>query len=253
MVPPCPARTWRPNPLLLPCLNNSPYCKVALDTSGHCTECDPYYRVTNTFTCELAPCTAGKYRKLASPQTPHCFSNPTNCKEARDYTNDMCSVADDGFYVKTDTIPPALCSSVDSKCSKCRNGDGLCTTCVGGFKVSVEYGKCVPICAPTSRINANNVGCYSCSTITNCIACKDYIKECTECAVGFKLSNHVGVNKVCLKVCNAGQYLTSNTSCDACTDNKCAVCEDFTGKCLECISQYYLDTAQNRCFVKCSP
>jgi hypothetical protein len=122
-IPQCPPSMWRQN--LFVCKNNPPYCVLAEDYTGKCLQClGPLYEINPTNSlCRLIPCLGNQWRDSQNV----CKPNPANCVTAVDISG-ACMIASPGWYV-TLSGTVVQCNTIDPRCSTCRNGDGLCTTC----------------------------------------------------------------------------------------------------------------------------
>lgn len=173
---------WRQS--ITSCKTNPPFCVTAQDYTGKCLLClAPLYEIdpANSL-CRLIPCLSTQWRATNNV----CQPNPANCVTAVDITG-VCMVASPGFYV-TNAGTLATCSSVDIRCSICRNGDGQCTTCQANYAWNANLGYCLRVCAATSGVNAANTGCYVCSSIdSRCNRCENFVLTCTACAPNYEL------------------------------------------------------------------
>ncbi len=76
------------------------------------------------------------------------------------------------------------CSSLLSNCKYCTNIN-TCTSCL-----LKNYA--------LNNIDANNIGCVTCNSISNCVTCQD--SQCSACATGFILQYQINKS---YKICTA--------------------------------------------------
>ena len=179
-------------------------------------------------------------------------------------TNDVtCTIADPGFYIKTDGRVARChksCATCDSDliCNtcligfffyECASNNCLCRDCENNCASCVSSSECM-LCRVGWYLNVGNTCsacdplCYTCEQAGKCLTCRwgyylEENKQCQKCGTGCQ--HCVNIEKCIL--CLPG-YWPDEFGCQLCEPN-CAFC--YTGtECHTCKLGWYLD-ADNHC------
>ncbi|CAG9312681.1 unnamed protein product [Blepharisma stoltei] len=228
------------------CDTCSSHCLMCQDVSGDCMKCEKYFKGSslkvNVGTC----CDPGEYYKSGADGCKTCPVN--NCDLCENITGKCIecskkvkfpqvvakvkkqpSCCIDGKYWPTGG---SSCTSCPTNCDYCNDGGGSCIQCSDlmkfrNIKVKVKKTSC---CADDNKYWTSNNQCDTCSS--HCLMCQDVSGDCINCEKYFKGSSlkvNVGT------CCDPGKYYqSSGAGCQTCPVNNCDLCENITGKCIEC-------------------
>ena len=155
--------------------------------------CD--YCMQNNKMCQT--CKLGYYRDIA---TSVCLPNSDPNCNSLDAFSKKCSWCKMSFYFDDKLDRCISCDSADRLCTRCQREDKnvndklVCETCIHGFTVSQETGKCV-------------------KCPDHCLGCSVDLK-CYSCAEGF----YQDLKGRCVR--------KSNLDCLYQSDNKCVTCKN---------------------------
>ena len=181
--------------------------------------------------CNANGCATGYY----ADSTQQCYLNPTNpgwvCGSSN--TNAVC-LAQTGAqctgsgYFNGGT---STCTACSSNCLTC-SSTTLCSSCIGGYGLSLAAASATNTCTQCSSVTAN---CMECSAQTN-VATSSVAVVCTACAAGYVYLNNTctacpanclqcSVSGYCT-ACKSGYGISYNTgACASCNDTNCTNCD----------------------------
>ena len=122
-----------------------------------------------------------------------------------------------------------MCSTCNSLCKTCTDGDSKCTSCYDGFAYNSTSFTCTTKCSLSNQFY--NTLTYSC---TNCsVACQTCYgpryDQCITCNDPLSLNNGI-----CISQCPVGFYRDSNSICSQCDLTKCLSCQGTSTNCSSC-------------------
>lgn len=241
----------------LKCSANENYCneckKPMVLIEGKCVTSCPDGFYLDSFLNKCIKC---------DPICGKCSLSPSNCIDCiigfsfnsnNSTCNDNCLDSQ-----VTDLSNPNRCRNCTvSSCKKCKP-DSLdeCLICNYGFKYNGLNKTCVKTCYDGTFLSTDGKTCEVCKN--NCLKCKDYTGECTQCLEPNILKdneclppyNNIYPRKPIPKInpCNDPECI----NCNIIQNNNCLICNYpyalLEGKCVpECPQGYYLNSATNTC------
>ena len=192
-------------------VNSGPTYKGVAD----CAVCTAPKKGTNNGDQQIAicnKCTGDKIVKTDNGVTS-CIE-PAECK--------------DGFFVDATATPNKCTVCTDENCNVCAEaGEGKCTSCKDGDK---KYLKKADGSQTGTCVDA--AGCITGSThypddaAKTCKSCAEGVSNCKTCT-----KESSGSNTVTCSACLEGFFAESKSTCTACADSNCAVCDGGADQC----------------------
>ena len=244
-------------------------CINKYDKSSNCTKCIVNYdETTNCTDCiynynKSTDCKECKNKYNIQTQCRECIKNYeitsdcTKCKGNYDLIHN-CEQCINHYNLTTSCTKCDNHYTLQSKCQICEENYNIysdCTKCINEYDISTNCQKC------KIGFYGNNCteSCYEGCDISkeNCAKEDGKCKDCKvlyygeKCEYKSEIPHCLNVNRTngdCLE-CEKTFYLYNNT-CQACSTNcNNSLCENITGKCVECAS---LDLYGDKCEKKCS-
>ncbi|ELP86086.1 protein serine/threonine kinase, putative [Entamoeba invadens IP1] len=203
-----------------------------------CYTCQSGYYVSN-YQCEVIPnCLTNIDKQCTLCKDGFVLEN-SNCVSYKEYagclssSHNFCTSCGVGFYLSSMKIC-STCSS--SNCESCEES-GVCHRCHTNYTLS----------SPTTCEYCNLEGCELCDNTNNlCVSCNDLYHDddgdgkCQTCSTFTPYCVRCKGSKCTW--CVEKYYLTSNLTCDLCTNlPHCSECSRTTSECTSCVSnEYYL-------------
>lgn len=224
-------------------------------TGGQCLTCLPNCAVCSSPTiCQT--CISSSYQLLGgrciqcvgstalNPVTGACDPCPLNCIQCLNST--FCTQC-----ATSTVLAGGVCYTCMSPCATCNGNPTSCASCQAGYALSgnscnlgcpipgqvivngncqcqngfLNNGACAPSCPTGTGPDPNKV-CVNCSI--NCDLCAGSALVCSQCRLGFVLSNgtcvrgsgcpegQALVGNVCTRMCGSGRFFIDNFCVDVC-------------------------------------
>ena len=242
---------------------------------ANCTEdCDSNCNITTTNCDEESgicfECNSGYY-----PNKKECIQCPIECKFSLCSSEGCHECSEEKGYGNWCNFTCSNCLDSTQEGKYCSREDGKCYgQCVEGFFGDKCNDKCIEKCDTTIENCDKDTGnckyCYSGYYPPLCESCREDCKECSSFDICTVCTDKHYFGIICDKPCSKNCKETEDDSpiCDIengicysckdtfygeqCTDEckpNCKQCNQTTGICLECFSDYYL-SENNEC-MKC--
>ncbi|ELP88767.1 hypothetical protein EIN_450030, partial [Entamoeba invadens IP1] len=221
-------------------------------SGGKCVRCDSSCNFQcDKITGNCLNCSSGYVPSNPISKTcQSCTSFDANCQTCSTQFERKCLICESSFY----TSANGSCVKCDVTCNgECDGSSGNCTNCQVGY-VFME---------------PKSVKCELCKTFdSNCRECKDYgERKCKTCENNYYPNPLTSKCRVCDSTCEKNQCDTSTGICNKCITNfifqnprsiscdncsqfeeQCKTCSsDSTRKCVECKTNHYVNTENNKC------
>ena len=148
------------------------------------------------------------------------------------------------------------CSVKVAGCQECEDISQKCTKCGENMRLMKMGTVCAPYCESGFFIGSQNhgndvenTGCKKCSQVESsgvgCSRCQDFSGLCSECSIGYNLTQE----NFCRKECLDGRIWSGmkENRCLRCPTN-CKVCSQLENECSECKTGYIVSQDRRECW-----
>ena len=165
---------------------------------------------------QVATCTACSSDKIVKTET-----TGTSCVD-----KNACK---DGFFVDATSTPNKCTACADENCNVCTEaGEGKCTQCktTGKMYLKKADGSQTGTCVDEAGCTTDNTH-YPDDAAKTCKSCTEGVPNCKTCT-------KEGSGAVACSACLEGFFAESTSTCTACADSNCAVCDGGADQCSKC-------------------
>ena len=164
---------------------------------------------------QVATCTACSSDKIVKTE-----ATGTSCVD-----KNACK---DGFFVDTTATPNKCTACTDDNCNVCAEaGEGKCTQCKDGDKKYLKKadGSQTGTCVDAAGCKDGSTHYPDDTNTKTCKSCAEGVSNCKTC------TKDSGSNTVTCSACLEGFFVESTSTCTACADSNCAVCDGGADRC----------------------